>query len=220
MNGIEKHKEKKGRANINFYNCDNVEFMKTKPDKYYKLAIVDPPYGLGNRLVDGAGKDVMKKYKKQYKDKQWDNVPTKEYWDELFRVSENQIVWGGNYFDLPPTRGILCWDKKQYMPTFSRWEYAWTSFDKVAKMFEHFGNNNDRFHLTEKPYELYKYILEHYAKEGWNILDTHGGSHSIAKACWDYKYDLDICEIDEEYHKKEMVANVMQIGDVPNEKII
>ncbi len=144
----------------------------------------------------------MKKYQKQYKDKQWDNVPTKEYWDELFRVSENQIVWGGNYFDLPPTRGILCWDKKQYMPTFSRWEYAWTSFDKVAKMFEHFGNNNDRFHLTEKPYELYKYLLETYAKEGWNILDTHGGSHSIAKACWDYKFDLDVCEIDEEYHEK------------------
>ena len=202
MNGIEKQKEKKGRANINFFNCDNVAFMKTKPDKYYKLAIVDPPYGLGDRLVDGAGKDVMKKYKKQYKTKQWDNVPTKEYWDELFRVSEHQIVWGGNYFDLPPTRGILCWDKKQYMPTFSRWEYAWTSFDKVAKMFEHFGNNNDRFHLTEKPYELYKYLLETYAKEGWNILDTHGGSHSIAKACWDYKFDLDVCEIDEEYHEK------------------
>ena len=198
----QKIKNAKGRANINFYNIDNIEFMKTKPDNYYKLAICDPPYGLGNRLVDGAGKVVMKKYKKQYNEKQWDDVPTTEYWEQLFRVSQNQIVWGGNYFPLPPTRGIVCWDKKQMMPTFSRWEYAWTSFDKPAKMFEHFGNNDDRFHVTEKPYELYKWLLHTFAKEGWNILDTHGGSMSIAKACWDYKFDLDICEIDEEYFRK------------------
>jgi len=191
--------KKTGRANIAFYHTDCLPFMKEKPDKYYALAIVDPPYGLDSKLVVGAGKEPMGKYRDQYAKNSWDTVPTQAYFDELFRVSTHQIIWGGNYFNLPPTRGIICWDKRQMMPTFSRWEYAWSSFDKPAKMFEFFGNNVDRFHITEKPYELYEWLLCTYAQEGWNILDTFGGSGSIAHACWDRRFDLDLCEIDEQY---------------------
>lgn len=215
-------------STINLYNCDNMEFMKNIPDKYYDLAIVDPPYGLGDRLVDGGTKkNPMQKYRTDYENKRWDIVPTKEYFDELFRVSKNQIIWGANYFldYLTSTRGIICWDKLQMMETLSRWEFAWTSFDKVAKTYEHRSQDLGRIHINQKPVQLYKWLLKNYAtcvsceNKGWiwltkgkqtdcpkckgikpKILDTHGGSMSIAIACYDLDFDLDICELDKDYY--------------------
>ena len=186
-------------SNIQLFNMDCMEAMAKMPDKAFELAIVDPPYGIGDRLVDGAGKDVMKKYKEQYYKKRWDIVPDASFFAELRRVSINQIIWGGNYFDLPPTRGIICWDKKQMMPTFSRWEYAWSSFDKPAKMFEKHGNDIDRTHVTQKPVKLYEWLLKNYAKPGDKILDTHLGSGSIAIACHNMGFALDGYELDKDY---------------------
>ena len=182
-------------------NEDNMELMKRYPDKYFELAIVDPPYGIGERLSKGAGK--LKNSALQNMNSKWDITPKKSYFKELFRVSKNQIIWGGNYFLLPPTRGIICWDKKQHMPTFSRWEYAWTSFDCVARMFENVGGEN-RIHPTQKPVALYKWLLRNYAKPGDKILDTHLGSGSIAIACHDLGFDLTACELDKEYYDKAM----------------
>jgi site-specific DNA-methyltransferase (adenine-specific) len=190
---------------ITITNEDNMELMKRYPDNYFDLAIVDPPYGIGNRLVDGGGKDIMKKYKESFKEKKWDDeIPPKEYFKELFRVSKNQIIWGGNYFieHLYNTRGIICWDKKQMMETLSRWEFGWTSFDKVAKTYEVRSQDINRFHPTAKPIQLYKFCLDNYAKAGDKILDTHLGSGSIAIACHDYGFELTACELDSEYYNK------------------
>jgi len=190
---------------ITITNEDNMLLMARYPDNYFDLAIVDPPYGLGDRLVDGGGKDIMKKYKESFKEKKWDeDIPPKEYFEELFRVSKNQIIWGGNYFieHLYNTRGIICWDKKQMMPTLSRWEMAWTSFDKTARTYEVRSQELNRMHPTQKPVQLYKFFLDNYAKQGDKILDTHLGSGSIAIACHDYGFELTACELDKEYYDK------------------
>ena len=187
-----------------FYNMDCMDGMKQFPDKYFDLAIVDPPYGLGDRLVNGGHKkNPMERYRKSYEGKRWDVAPGVDYFIELFRVSKNQIIWGGNYFDLPPTRGIVAWDKKQMMPTFSRWEYAWTSFDCPAKMYERRAQENDgqRFHPTQKPVALYKWLLNNFAKSGDKILDTHVGSASSLIACRESGFQYVGFEIDEEYFK-------------------
>ena len=191
--------------NIEITNVCNMELMKRYPDNYFDLAICDPPYGIGNRLVDGGGKDIMKKYKESFKEKKWDDeIPSPEYFKELFRVSKNQIIWGGNYFieHLYNTRGIICWDKKQMMQTLSRWEFGWTSFDKVAKTYEVRSQDVNRFHPTAKPIQLYKFCLDNYAKPNDKILDTHLGSGSIAIACHDYGFELTACELDYEYYEK------------------
>jgi site-specific DNA-methyltransferase (adenine-specific) len=193
------------KNNLNLYNMDCMELMKKYPDNYFDLAIVDPPYGLGSRLVEGGGKDIMGKYKEEYRLKQWDEeIPSAEYFKQLFRVSKNQIIWGGNYFidHLYNTRGIICWDKKQMMPSMSRWEMAWSSFDKVAKTYEVRSQEKNRFHPTQKPVKLYSWILQNYAKAGDKILDTHLGSGSIAIACHDMNFNLTGCEIDQDYFGK------------------
>jgi len=193
------------KNNLNLYNMDCMELMKKYPDNYFDLAIVDPPYGLGSRLVEGGGKGIMGKYKEEYRLKQWDEeIPSAEYFKQLFRVSKNQIIWGGNYFidHLYNTRGIICWDKKQMMPSMSRWEMAWSSFDKVAKTYEVRSQEKNRFHPTQKPVKLYSWILNNYAKAGDKILDTHLGSGSIAIACHDMNFNLTGCEIDEDYFIK------------------
>lgn len=190
------------RANIQLFNMDCMEAMREMPDKAYDLAITDPPYGLGDRLVNGGHKkNPMEKFRKDYEAKRWDTAPTKEYFNELRRVSKNQVIWGGNYFDLPPTRGIICWDKKQMMPTFSRWEMGWTSFDCPSKLYSKVVYDKNRTHPTQKPVQLYKWLLQNYAKEGDKILDTHLGSGSIAIACWDLGFDLTGYEIDREYYE-------------------
>jgi site-specific DNA-methyltransferase (adenine-specific) len=180
-----------------------MELMARYPDNYFDLAIVDPPYGLGDSVVNSGGR--FARY--ENKNGNWDNeTPTIEYFKELFRISKNQIIWGGNYFELPPTKCFLIWDKKQPQDvSFASCEFAWTSFNSVAKTF-YFrpqGQEN-RFHPTQKPVALYKWLLDKYAKQGDKILDTHLGSGSIAIACHDYGFDLTACELDKEYFDKAM----------------
>ena len=176
---------------------DCMDLLAELPDKSIDLAIVDPPYGIGKRLSQGAGK--LKNSALQNMNSEWDVLPDENYFKELFRISINQIIWGSNYFSLPPTRGIICWDKKQFMPTFSRWELAWTSFDRPAKMFENIGNEQ-RIHPTQKPIALYRWLLQNYAKPGQLILDTHSGSGSLACACHIEKFDFIAIEKDPHYH--------------------
>ena len=185
---------------INFFNVDCIEFMKSKPDKCYDLAIVDPPYGLGKRTTDGGGTNSQIKFMNDIRRTNWDdNAPSIEYFEQLFRVSKNQIIWGGNYFDLPPTRTMVCWEKMVAIPTMSQIEIAWTSFDSPARIVKINNTDKERFHPTQKPIKLYRWLLKEYAKQGDKILDTHGGSHTNAIACEIEGFDLDICEIDKEY---------------------
>lgn len=138
----------------------------------------------------------------------WDVAPDEEYFKELFRVSRNQIIWGGNYFALPPTRCFLVWRKLSISENFTMAmaEYAWTSFNSNAKVFEYApqGKPGDqRFHATQKPIALYKWIFQHYAKPGDKILDTHLGSGSSRIAAWDMGFDFVGCEIDKTYFELE-----------------
>jgi site-specific DNA-methyltransferase (adenine-specific) len=182
---------------ITITNEDNMALMARYPDGYFDLAIVDPPYGIdinsSGRLGHYGGKG-----------KKWDsNTPDDIYFKELFRISKNQIIWGGNYFCLAPTRCFLIWDKEQPEDvSFASCEYAWTSFNASAKTFYMRPQNADniRIHPTQKPVALYKWILDKYAKQGDKILDTHLGSGSIAIACHDYNFELTACELDLEYY--------------------
>lgn len=183
---------------IEITNEDNMALMARYPDKYFDLAIVDPPYGIGI-----SSNPVRQKHTK----KTWDNaIPQEKYFNELFRVSKNQIIWGGNYFNLPPTQGFFIWDKKQpHDFSLAMCEYAWSSIQKPAKMWSlSIHKEQNKIHPTQKPIELYKWLLENNAKEGDKILDTHLGSGSIAIACHDYGFDLTACELDKEYFDKAM----------------
>lgn len=179
-------------------NEDNMELMARYEDNYFDLAIVDPPYGIdinnSGRLGHYGGKG-----------KNWDNeIPEDDYFKELFRVSKEQIVWGANYFNMPPTRCFLIWDKQQPEGvSFASCEYAWTSFDKSAKTFYQRPQKADniRIHPTQKPVKLYEWLLMNYAKEGDKILDTHLGSGSIAIACHNLGFDLTACELDKDYYQ-------------------
>jgi site-specific DNA-methyltransferase (adenine-specific) len=191
-------------------NEDNMELMARYPDNYFDLAIVDPPYGIG---IDGQKKSINKNPKhnrKEHAQKNWDNaIPNKQYFDELMRVSKNQIIWGGNYFTeyLKPTKAWIFWYKGQRDLTMSDGEMAWTSFDTVTRQFELNRASliaQNTFHPTEKPTKLYKWLLDKYAQQGDKILDTHLGSGSIAIACHDYGFDLTACELDKEYFDKAM----------------
>jgi site-specific DNA-methyltransferase (adenine-specific) len=182
------------------YNMDCMEGMKDIPDKYFELAIVDPPYGININHNMGRRKgDKRSSYKKVT----WDSEPpTAEYFEELFRVSKNQIIWGANYFQLPPNKCFIIWQKPQISEkmSFSMCEYAWTSFDSTAKVINLYGQEIDRIHPTQKPIKLYKWLLHNYAKQGDKILDTHVGSGSSLIACYDMKFDYMGFEIDEEYY--------------------
>ncbi len=172
---------------------DCMDLMRETPDNHFDLAIVDPPYGLGERLSSGGNQQKNGRLSiGQYRGKEWDECPQPEYFEELRRVSQNQIIWGGNYFSLPPTRGILIWDKVQPLPTMSFGELAWTSYDKPAKKIEFAYTNyvegkgpvSKKIHPTQKPLGLYQRLLTNYAKLGDRFLDTHMGSGSIAIACY------------------------------------
>ena len=185
---------------INLYNKDCMLAMKEMEANAFDLAIVDPPYGLPKTSIHGRGYLKNRALNQGSKKMSaWDHVPKQEYFWELMRVSKNQIIWGGNHFPLPPTRGIICWDKKQPWPNFSQWEMAWTSFDMPAKIFRFDNRTKGKIHPTQKPVDLYQWILSTFAKEGDRILDTHLGSGSISLACHDLGYDLEGYEIDEEY---------------------
>jgi site-specific DNA-methyltransferase (adenine-specific) len=186
---------------ITITNEDNMILMARYPDNYFDLAIVDPPYGIGM----GGGK--IGNSKKDYKQFAGEDksIPTKQYFNELFRVSKNQIIWGANYMieHLYPTSCFLVWDKVQPQDfTMAMAEFAWTSFNSPAKICKKriVGADEVRLHPTQKPIFLYKWILDLYAKEDFKILDTHLGSGSIAIAAHDYKYELTACELDKEYY--------------------
>lgn len=211
-----------------FLNMDCMEGMKEYPDNYFDLAIVDPPYGgagvdttihgaedgrFGNKgswfekyreiKASRTGGGWASRLDPDRKINKWDVTPDKEYFKELFRVSKNQIIWGGNYFDLPPTRCFLVWRKLTISENFTMAmaEYAWTSFNDNAKVFEHAPQDKERHHPTQKPVALYKWILSRYAKEGDLILDTHVGSASSLIACEELGYDYVGYEIDETYYE-------------------
>lgn len=180
-----------------FENKDCMIGMSEYPDEYFDLAIVDPEYGI--KLKGPCG------HFQRYGTLQKMNTkpPDREYFDELFRVSKNQIIFGGNYFALPKNRCFLIWDKgpSMYRRSFAECEYAWTSFDDVARMFRIHPRQKDRFHPTQKPIPLYRWILQNYAKSGDLILDTHVGSASSLIACEMEGFEYVGFEIDEEYYK-------------------
>lgn len=184
-----------------YYNMDCMDGMKEFPDKYFDLAIVDPPYGININMNIG----LKKGQKKKREQKEWDRqTPNNDYFLELFRVSKNQIIWGGNYFQIPPCHCFLVWDKGEsmYGRSFSECEFAWTSFDESARIYKCFPNQPDRIHPTQKPIELYDWILNRYAKEGDIILDTHVGSANSLIACHRTNHKFVGFELDEQYYKK------------------
>lgn len=211
-------------GNITLINGDCMEYMKTLLDKYFNLAIVDPLYGnamQGDREIRNE-RGRFDKYKStsvvrtggtwasKYGTtiREWDIAPSEEYFKELFRVSENQIIWGANYFSLPPSRCFVIWDKTQPENfTMAMAEYAWTSFNANAKIFRCRPNGlpGERFHPTQKPIKLYRWLLSHYAKEGDRILDTHGGSMSSMVACYEEGFQASCVEISPEYFEKGVV---------------
>ena len=196
------------RSKIELHNIDCLLFMKQCEDNQFDLAIVDPPYGLGidgnkeQRWPDGSIK------RKAHEIKGWDEaIPNKEYFDELKRISKNQIVWGANYFTefLEPTKAWVFWYKGQQGLTMSDGEMAWTSLKKVTRMVNihrtHIWQEKP-MHPTQKPVKLYKWLLKNYAEEGQTIFDSHLGSGSIAIACDELGFDLTACEIDKDYFEK------------------
>ena len=189
------------------YLMDNIELMKHYPDKYFDLACIDPPYGIGHSLLSGEKRGS--KFVRNERHVDWDILPTDKFWIELFRVSKNQIIWGGNYFldNLPSTKGMIIWDKIQ-MFSGADFEFAWTSFETSAKAFrmsrvEAYGNTN-KIHPTQKPIELYDFCFN-FAKleEGSKVLDTHLGSGSSRISANKSKLHFVGCEIDEEYFNKQ-----------------
>ena len=172
---------------FSFYNADNMAMMKTFKDKEFDLAIVDPPYGI-ERFKKPSGTTRFKSSKlMQEEGLTWDNKPTVDYWNELFRISKNQIVWGANNFTMPPSEYFLIWNKKQTVDNFASAEYAWVSMGlkTPAKIYDygiHKHNTITKIHPTEKPIDLYQFILKYYANENDKIIDTHLGSGSIAIA--------------------------------------
>ena len=187
---------------LNSFVCgDCMDYLPDFPDKYFDLAIVDPPYGINiNNSIGRRKGDKKSDYPKAY----WDNsTPNKEYFEQLFRVAKHAIIWGGNYFELPPTKCFLIWRKPQISEdvSFSMCEYAWTNLDGTAKVWEGISNEKDRIHATQKPIALYKWILSRYAKKGDKILDTHVGSASSLIACHECGFDYIGFEKDEHYYK-------------------
>ena len=189
---------------INLYNKDCMEALKEFKENQFDLAIVDPPYGYGNKKTN------ILNFRQKKQHKEWNISPDKNYFIDLFRVSKNQIIWGGNYFPYIWNFGGRCfiyWHKGNPVENFADGELAWTSFDKNAKQFyfryycnlEGNTSTTSKFHPTQKPVKLYEWILMNYAKEGDKILDTHLGSGSIAIACHNLGYYLEGYELDKEY---------------------
>ena len=186
-----------------FYLMDCMDGMKQFPDKFFSLALVDPPYGVG---MDGG--NVGYKGFNNFEKKDWDaQAPSVEYFSELQRVSQNQIIWGGNYFPLPPTRCVIVWDKGEgfYNRTYAELELAWTSFDKNARIYKRDplanGDYRGKINPCQKPVELYKWLLTNYAKPGDKILDTHVGSASSLIACHQLGFKYWGFELDPDYYK-------------------
>lgn len=196
--------------------CMNV--MADIPDKYFELAIVDPPYGMERKMdgTSGAGR-IMRKWKRENVEC-WDYSPDEKYFNELFRISKNQIIWGANNFIeyLINTTNFIFWYKHQPAPNFADGELAWTSFKGVCKCFNYpcFGahgqDKTGKIHPTQKPVALYRWLLQNYAKIGDKIIDTHSGSGSCAIACHIEKHDFLAIEKDPDYH----AASVKRLEEV------
>jgi len=185
-------------------NEDNMELMARYEDNHFDLAIVDPPYGINVNVSIGRRKGDKKSNYHKFAGED-SAIPSKEYFDELFRVSKNQIIWGGNYMTdyLYPSSCWLLWDKGfSEDVTFAQYELAWSSFKSSAKKYDYnAAANRDRIHPTQKPVKLYEWLLMNYAKEGDKILDTHLGSGSIAIACHNLGFELTACELDKDYYE-------------------
>jgi len=189
-------------------NEDNMLMMARYPDDYFELSIVDPPYGIGADKAQNSGGEKFG-YKK-YKNTDWDSrIPSNEYFNELKRVSKNQVIWGGNYMTeyLKPSMGWILWDKGQREFSLADGELAWTSFNKALRIFgmprgaalADANKTGGKIHPTQKPVKLYEWILMNYAKEGDKIVDTHRGSASLDIACHNLNFDLVTCELDKNY---------------------
>lgn len=184
-----------------YYNMDCMDGMKEFPDKYFDIAVVDPPYGININMNIG----LKKGQKKKREQKNWDkNAPNNRYFEELFRVSKKQIIWGGNYFNLPPCHCFIIWDKGEsmYGRSFSECEYAWTSFDESARIIKIFPNQPDRIHPTQKPKELYDFIYHKFTQRGMKLLDTYVGSANSLISAYDFGLNFVGFELDKEYYQK------------------
>ena len=192
-------------------NIDCMVGMAEYPDKYFDLAVVDPPYGLdlaNMNMGAGKGKKCSRIENRKWKPKDWDrNTPDFKYFDELFRISNNQIIWGGNYFELPPCKNYIIWDKE--IPeglSFADCEMAWTSFNNAPKMFRYsaYLNKAEKFHPTQKPVKLYDWIYTKYLPKGGKVIDTHLGSGSNRIAA-DKAGNIDFFgfELDKDYFKAQ-----------------
>ena len=198
---------------IEMLNCDCVDYMATLPDKAFDLAIVDPPYGIkvgGSKSFGKVGGSNIVEAR-TYKIFDDSGIPSEKYFNELMRVSKNQVIFGGNYFieHLRNTPCFIVWDKDN-TGNFADCELAWASFNTAVRKFkfrwngllqENMKNKESRIHPTQKPVALYKWLLKNYAKPGDRILDTHGGSGSICIACHDLGFDLTWMELDKDYYE-------------------
>lgn len=172
-----------------------MDIMKDIPDKFFELACVNPPYGIGGGLKGGRPFSMLGGEK-------WDKEPDEKYFNELKRISENQIIWGGNYFNLGRTRGFIVWHKENDGRDFSECEFAWSSFEKPSRIYKkRFIGKKESQHPTEKPIALYRWLLQNYAKTGDKIIDTHSGSGSLACACHLEGFNFLAIEKDEDYYK-------------------
>jgi site-specific DNA-methyltransferase (adenine-specific) len=191
-----------------------MEYMKGLKDKAFDLAIVDPPYNIVSQQKRGIGSRIDASGKMN----NWNNEkPSPYYFKELFRVAKKQIIWGANNYILPESEYFIVWDKAQTVDNFASAEYAWTNIKMPAKIFhysihQHNSDKGLKIHPTMKPIKLYKWLLKNYAKPGDRILDTHGGSMSIAIACHEMNFDLTLCEIDKDYYEAgfKRVAEAMK----------
>lgn len=199
------------------YNMDCMEYMKSIPDKFFDLAVVDPPYGISITKMNMGGRNTIK----PDLNKKWDSsIPDREYFKDLFRVSVRQIIWGGNYFNLPASQYFAVWDKGEtmYGRDFAECELAWVS-SGGTRIFKKSPNQINRIHPTQKPVSLYAWIMRNYAKPGDKILDTHLGSGSSRIAAYRLGFDFYATEIDKEYFEaQEKRFRCECFGEIKTEK--
>lgn len=189
---------------MNFFNEDCISGMKNFEDKSFDLAICDPPYGIKRFEKPQSNGKFRCSEEMQKGCLLWDKKPTQEYFNEVFRVSKYQIIFGANNFTLPPSEYFLIWNKEQTVPNFSSAEYAWTNVKIPAKVFTysiHKHNSVKRIHPTQKPIDLYRWILRTYAKEGYKIFDPNVGSGSSIIACYEEGFDFTGFELNEKHFK-------------------